>query len=597
MMNPLKFLLVLPIFIMASSALAQVDLYNDNETWDEDPTTASLPFAEEPQFVENEVIVKFKTEGIQSLDEEMISIRDSLGVLTVEDFPEIGVQVWKMSTTDTESAVQTFADDPRIEYMEPNYIISLERTPNDPSFSKLWGLHNSGQSRGKADADIDAPEAWEKKTGGDIIVAVIDTGVDYKHPDLASNMWINKGEIPNNRIDDDKNGYIDDVYGYDFVNKDGDPFDDHYHGTHVAGTIAASGNNNKGVVGVSWTAKIMAIKFLSKRGSGSISGAIAAIRYATKMGAKISNNSWGGGGRSQALHDAIKQAEKAGQLFVAAAGNYAKNNDTKPHYPSSYKLDNIIAVAATDHNDQLARFSHYGRTSVDLGAPGVNIYSTIPRSGYKYLNGTSMATPQVSGALSLLLATCPQLTATQAKKIILDSVDKVSALSGKTVTGGRLNVHNALKACHVEDTPNPKPPTSKLPQGCKHATYFAEKRLLEIPYINLPLLDPITGRALGKRAVFKGSLDLVEGVKNFKVIPNSVEFVGMLGNQKCLATYSYATRTLFIPFVDVPSVMVIPPNVTVPGPVQVFEVRLQQLPLSDEIFDLKHYRYLDTIQP
>jgi len=596
-MNVFKFWLVLLILIFTSGVWAQADGNDENELREEDTTTASLPFSEELLFVENEVIIKFKEEGIQSLD--MISIQDTLGALTVEEFPEIGVQVWKMSTTDTEDAVKMFQDDSRIEYIEPNYIIKLERTPNDPDYSKLWGLHNTGQTGGKADADIDAPEAWENKTGGNVVVAVIDTGVDYKHPDLVGNMWVNTKEIPNNKIDDDKNGFVDDIYGYDFVNKDGDPYDDHYHGTHVAGTIAATGNNKKGVVGVSWTAKIMAIKFLSARGSGSVTGAISAIRYATKMGAKISNNSWGGGGYSRALHDAIKQAEKAGQLFVAAAGNYAKNNDQKPHYPSSYTVNNIIAVAATDHYDRLARFSHYGRTSVDLGAPGVKIYSTTPRNGYKSLNGTSMATPQVSGALSLLLAKCPTLTATEAKKIILGSVDQVSALRGKTVTGGRLNVDKALKACGEKppEPPAKKPPVSKLPNDCKHAVYTAKDGRLSLPYLDTPLLDPATGRSIGKTGVLKCQLKLVEGVKNFKVIPDSVEFLGLLDKQnKCHAIYFYANRTIKIPIMDVPSVMVLPGGGVVPGPTQIFEVTMQQLPISDDVFQLKGYKYLYTIE-
>ncbi|MEK8019050.1 MAG: S8 family peptidase [Candidatus Parabeggiatoa sp.] len=581
-MNVLKLFLVLPI-MMASGAWAWAG--ESGSTFSGNQGVTGSPFAQQHPFVENQVIVKFKDEGIQSLD--VISIQQSLGVSNVQEFPIIGVQLWEM-TTDTAAAVRMLGSDSRIEYIEPNYIITVEQMPNDPDFPKLWGLHNEGQTGGKVDADIDAPEAWELKTGGNIIVAVIDTGVYYKHPDLAANMWVNKGEIPGNGIDDDGNGYVDDVYGYDFVNDDGDPYDDHYHGTHVAGTIAAVGDNSTGVVGVSWTAKIMALKFLSKNGSGSIAGAIAAVQYATDMGAQLSNNSWGGGGYSQALYDVIKAAGEKGILFIAAAGNAHNNNDDSPSYPASYDLDNIIAVAATDHNDSLAVFSNYGLTSVDLGAPGVNIYSTVPSNSYKSLNGTSMATPQVSGAISLLWSKCSELTDSDVKNAILGTVDKVSGLSGKTMTGGRLNVHKALESCSSDDDDD---------DDCKHAIYQTEDRLLKLPLLNIPLLDPITGLPTGETAVFKGNLDLIDGVEDFQVVSDSMVFIKMLEEKsECHAIYSYTDRMIKIPFVDVPSVMVLPPDVVVPGPTQVFEATMQQLPLSDDVFHLKGYKYLYTIK-
>jgi len=391
-----------------------------------------------PQFVEGQVIVKLRS-NVQS--EDVISIKQDLGAITVDEFSSIGAELWEI-TADV-AQILRFKSDDRFEYIEPNYIVSINRTPNDPDFSKLWGLPK-----------INAPKAWDTQTGGNIVVAVIDTGVDYKHPDLITNMWVNTKEIPNNGRDDDGNGYIDDYYGYDFANKDGDPFDDHYHGTHVAGTIAAIGNNNTGIVGVSWSAKIMAVKFLKKNGSGTISAAISAIEYATKMGAQLSNNSWGGGGYSKALYEAINAASKKGYLFVAAAGNSRANNDQRPHYPSSYKLDNILSIAATDSDDRLASFSCYGLKSVDLAAPGVNIYSTTPNNQYQHLNGTSMATPHVSGAIALLWSTFPKLSSKEVKEVILSSVDKISALSGKMVTGGRLNIYNAF--------PKNKPPTAKF---------------------------------------------------------------------------------------------------------------------------------------
>ncbi len=588
-MKTSKVFLALPIILMAYGAWGEDDSADDENNARGMEGVIESPITSEAPFVANQIIVKFKDEGIESLD--VISIQDTLGALTVESFPLIGAQLWEMTTTDTDTAVKMYKDDSRIEYIEPNYIITVDKTPNDPDFPKLWGQHNTGQTGGKADADIDAPEAWEVKTGSDVVVAVIDTGVDYKHPDLAANMWVNKGEVPGNRIDDDKNGCVDDVYGCDFVNKDGDPYDDHYHGTHVAGTIAAAGNNSKGVVGVSWTAKIMALKFLSKGGSGTTAGAIAAIQYATKMGAQLSNNSWGGGGYSKALYDAIKAAGDKGILFIAAAGNARNDNDARPSYPASYKLDNIIAVAATDHRDNLASFSNYGLTSVDLGAPGVNIYSTVPSNSYKSLNGTSMATPQVSGAITLLWAQCSKLSAAEVKKVILSSVDKVPALSGKTVTGGRLNVHQALKTC--DDDGDDGGGDDK----CQHTVYKADDRLLKVPLLDIPLLDPITGLPTGETAVFKGNLDLIDGVEDFQVVSDSMVFIEMLEEKsECHAIYSYTDRMIKIPFVDVPSVMVLPPDVVVPGPTQVFEASMQQLPLSDDVFHLKTYKYLYTIE-
>ncbi len=356
---------------------------------------------------------------------------------------------------DIEKVRARLLKNPHIEQVEYNYKVSISLTPNDPMYPQLWGLNNIGQTGGTVDADIDAPEAWDVQTGSqDVVVAVIDTGVDYNHPDLAANMWTNPGEIPGNGIDDDGNGFIDDVHGYDFVNNDGDPMDDFGHGTHVAGTIAAVGNNGIGVAGVAWRARIMAVKFLDASGSGFTGGAINAVLYAASMGAKVMSNSWGGGGFSQALNDAIATADMAGALFVAAAGNSNSNNDVTPNYPSNYDVPNVLAVAATDHNDAKASFSSYGATTVDLGAPGVNILSTVPAagntccsdpSGYKLLSGTSMATPHVSGAAALVFAQFPGITHHQVKDRLMSSAEPVPSMQGITVTGGRLNVAAAFE--------------------------------------------------------------------------------------------------------------------------------------------------------
>ncbi|MHC4087550.1 MAG: S8 family serine peptidase, partial [Planctomycetota bacterium] len=274
------------------------------------------------------------------------------------------------------------ARDRRIVIVEPNYRVRIDRTPNDVRFLELWGMNNDGQTGGTVDADIDAPEAWNIATGvpdgSDVIVGVIDSGVDYLHQDLVGNMWVNPGEIPDNGVDDDGNGYVDDVHGYDFYQDDGDPSDPAGHGTHCAGTIAGIGDNGIGVAGVNWRCKLMALRFLNADGLGHTADAIQAINYGVANGAKILSNSWGGGGYSQSLKTAITDARDQGVLFVAAAGNSGFDNDSQPHYPSSYDISNVIAVAATNDDDSLASFSNYGAESVDVGAPGVSILSTVP---------------------------------------------------------------------------------------------------------------------------------------------------------------------------------------------------------------------------
>jgi len=395
-----------------------------------------------------EILVKFDTATVASAE----SLLDGLEQASVlHAYRTVsGALVQLPDNMTVPEGLDYFAGLPGVEYAEPNYIVGLDQTfPDDPDFAQLWGLHNTGQSGGTADADIDAPEAWDLTTGSStVIVGVIDTGVDYTHPDLAANMWQNPGEIPGNAVDDDGNGYIDDVFGWDFYNDTNDPMDLAGHGTHVSGTIGAVGNNSLGVVGVNWTVKIAALKFLGPSG-GFTSDAVRAVDYATMMDFDLTSNSWGGGGFSQLLYDAIDAAGQQDHLFIAAAGNDSSDTDVLAHYPSSYDLPNVISVASTTDADQLSGFSNYGATSVDLAAPGSNIYSTMPGATYGSMSGTSMATPQVSGVAALAYAIQPDATYQEVRDAIFLGVDPIPALSGSMVTGGRLNAYNALQGLRM----------------------------------------------------------------------------------------------------------------------------------------------------
>ncbi|MBA4312509.1 MAG: hypothetical protein C0417_07745, partial [Chlorobiaceae bacterium] len=390
----------------------------------------------------NQVIVKFKR-GVQTA--QAMTIRSEIDATVEKKFKMIGAELWNVSGVSVTDVISRYRGNPLIEYVEPNYVVrAIDKIPNDPYFSSLWGMQK-----------IQAPAAWDKTTGNDVLIGVIDTGVDPDHVDLAANIWTNPGEIAGNGIDDDGNGYIDDIHGWDFYNNDNNPYDDNGHGTHVSGTIAASGNNGIGVVGVCWSAKIMGLKFLSSGGSGYTSGAISALEYATMMNVRLTSNSWGGGGYEQALYDAIQAAGAAGDLFIAAAGNSSLNNDSYPHYPSSYVLDNVISVASTTSDDQMSWFSNYGLVSVDLGAPGSDIYSTLPGNNYGSYSGTSMATPHVSGVAGLILSLNSNLGWADVKGILMSTVDPISALAGKCVTGGRLNANNAVQSVQTWLSVNP----------------------------------------------------------------------------------------------------------------------------------------------
>ncbi len=334
--------------------------------------------------------------------------------------------------------------------------------PNDTYMWAEWGLYQDN------DMDIDMPEAWDLETGrSSTVVAVIDTGVDYTHEDLAANMWRNPGEIPGNGIDDDGNGYVDDVYGVNAITDSGDPLDDHGHGTHVSGTIGARTNNQIGVAGINWNVQIMAVKFLDSSGSGYLYDAIKGIDYVVTMKNRgvnvvLSNNSWGGGGFYQPLYDAIQRAMNAGILFVAAAGNSAINSDNNPQYPASYGLQNIISVAALDSNGNLATFSNYGARSVHIAAPGVNIASTYKGNQYRYMSGTSMAAPHVSGVLALLASHAPTLSWSSLKAYLLANGKELASLDGVVLSKSMISAYRMIKAVD-SGTPPPVPTPTPVP--------------------------------------------------------------------------------------------------------------------------------------
>ena len=421
----------------------------------EDREGAQKPFAP------GEVIVVLDEQASQA---DLRSLNRENDASIEEDLPRSDVNVVGLPQDLTVAeAVRVYENSPDVAYAEPNFKLQPAATPDDPDYRDLWGLNNAGQTGGTPDADIDAPEAWDTSTGGpETVVAVIDEGVDINHRDLRNNVWTNPDEIPGNGIDDDRNGYADDVNGWDFANKDAtvyDPADEDDHGTHVAGTIAAAGDNGVGITGVSWDAQVAPLKFLGADG-GFTSDAVRAINYSVDEGMPISNNSWGGGGESQALQDAIARADTMGQIFLAAAGNggpdgEGDDNDLTPYYPANYDVPNVVSVAATNDTDRLASSSNFGANTVDLAAPGVRILSTLPGNRYGWYNGTSMATPHVAGVAALIESQNPEgLDDDGIKARLLQYVDEKASLQGKVTTGGRLNALGAVT--QNDDTTGPR---------------------------------------------------------------------------------------------------------------------------------------------
>ena len=424
-----------------------------------------------PRVVEGEVMIKTKSSLFKSEEDGLL---DSLGATVKErfEFPDeifqsFDGEVLRLQLPTgltTKEALQKLARDPRVEYAVPNEILYLDEVTEDSLSSpqenttaddgalsqspedldsKLWGLHNTGQDKGKADADIDAPEAWKKTQGSkDVLLAVIDTGVDYNHPDLEPNMWTNPGEVPGDGIDNDGNGVIDDVHGYNAFDDNGDPMDGHSHGTHAAGSAAAKGGDGQGVTGVAGDTEIMAVKIFSDTGKTTSDSILRGVLYAVNNGADITSNSWGGGEANALIKEAF---EKSTAFHVMAAGNKGRSVEETENFPSGYEMPNSISVAATNRNDELWASSNFGVTEVDIAAPGAQIYSTMPNGEFGFKSGTSMATPHVAGAAALLLAENPSMTNEELKAQLMNGADKLTSLNGKVASGGRLNVNNSLE--------------------------------------------------------------------------------------------------------------------------------------------------------
>ena len=423
---------------------------------------AVLSALERTPHVPNQVLVQFRygtlddakeslRGGVQAQVEDVVVSQDRRS-----DFKG-DLELWNLPPgLAISQAVRDLQREPTIEFVEPNWIYQHQATSNDPYYTNgsLWGMYGDGTSPSNPFGS-QAGEAWVNKTDcSSVYVGIIDEGMMFTHEDLAGNVWTNPHD-PVDGVDNDGNGYVDDTHGWDFAGNDNTVYDGSGddHGTHVSGTIAAKGANGKGVAGVCWQIRLISVKFLGNNG-GTTANAIKAVNYLTDLKTRhglnivATNNSWGGGGYSLGLYNAIESAGVANILFVAAAGNSGVNMESSPQYPASYPNANIISVAAIDKSGNLASWSNYGSTSVDLGAPGVSIWSTVPskrnQSAYSSYSGTSMATPHVTGAAALYAAAHPNTTAAAIKGALLSAAVPTGSLSGKTVTGARLNISAAL---------------------------------------------------------------------------------------------------------------------------------------------------------
>jgi thermitase len=458
------------VLIVFAAVLGQIERWKTAlTTHDSGPTITAERKNDLPSTVSSvpEVIVRFKPgvtveqiRAIASANHDTLSdeIESVNGLAVIDDLDNAAAQ----------SVVAQYAAMSNVEYAEPNFEIKLDdpiqkvepsdglyressaNQPNDPLFNEQYALNNP-RSDGGPRADIDALKAWKTTKGSDeVVVAVLDSGVDYNHVDLVSNMWTRPANVP--AYSDDELGTFNDLNGYDGTSAEGavrDPMDDNGHGTHCAGIIGAEGDNGEGIAGINWKVKIMPLKFLGRGGFGSTSDAIEAINYAIDrkkngVNVRIISASWGSNSKSKALEDTIRAAGDAGILFVAAAGNDGSDNDRRPHYPSNYDLPNVISVAALDRMDHLASFSNFGVKSVHVAAPGKAIVSTWLGNDYREASGTSMATPYVSGVAALIIANEPRISMKNLRERILKTTDKLDSLNGKVVSGGRICAANAL---------------------------------------------------------------------------------------------------------------------------------------------------------
>lgn len=432
------------------------------------PSVMAAPLKPNPmaEHVPGEFVVKFRDAATSRAGRVAIlqTLQKRLGRAAVNELhpfvtdPSLALVKMKNESL-ARSAMKVLEGEPTVILSEPNYIYHALRVrdgaqsvPNDPEFQKQWGMSNVGQAdsegqAGNIGSDIGIASLWEKGITGkkNTVVAIIDTGIQWDHPDLAANLYTNPGEIDGNGIDDDGNGLVDDVHGWNFADNKNTSSDDNGHGTHCAGVIGAAGNNGVGVAGVNWNVSLMPVKFLDANGGGTLEAATNAINYARMMKVKVMSNSWGGGGFSDVMYQAIQQVQEQGILFVAAAGNDGVSNDAEnPTYPSSYELPNVVSVAAIDNRDSLAIFSNYGSKHVHVAAPGVNVYSTYMGSTYKSLSGTSMATPHVAGIAALLSSEHPEWTFDTIKDRLIKTSVPVKTLGRKVMAKGRVSAYNAL---------------------------------------------------------------------------------------------------------------------------------------------------------
>lgn len=527
----------------------------------------------QPEYVPGEVLVRFREAATPSLktkakgatfdvmlqadyaDESQAVVGDIAATVENTEGAKIisNLRLARVDEEDTLAAVKRFNRRNDVLYAEPNYLYYPTTTANDPLYSNLYALKNTGQLSGTPGADIRAEQAWDITTGSrNVVVGVIDQGVDIDHPDLRDNIWRNPAETVNG-VDDDGNGKIDDTNGWDFFSNDNNPRPldaSESHGTHVAGTIGARGNNGIGITGVNWQVSLMPLRSgnVSSLPSNALLGAYA---YAKEMrdtwvssgGARganlrVLNNSYGGPGYSQLAFDAIKRLNDSGILFIAAAGNDAIDNDLYPSYPTNYVLPNMISVAATDRNDALAGFSQFGAQTVSLGAPGVSIQSTLPGGGYGSKSGTSMATPQVVGAAALVCAANPFISMAQLRAALLYNGDRINELKGKTSTGRRLNVHNAILASFESDFTAPATITDVRSR--------TDRRTVTLSF-TAPGDDGTTGQAADYNVTFRDGVTGEEVFLPFALLPSPA---GTAQTASVNIPYRHFTGTLNLRAID-----------------------------------------------